>query len=46
MTELNSKDIERIVVWEYGVVGTRSDFVWDAEGWIAVSPARRGSAGR
>jgi hypothetical protein len=28
-------DIDRLVVWEYGVVGTRSDFVWDGTGWIS-----------
>jgi PPOX class probable F420-dependent enzyme len=34
-------DIERIAVWEYGVVATRSDFVRDAsDAWVDVPLAR------
>jgi Pyridoxamine 5'-phosphate oxidase len=37
-------DIERIIIWEYGVVATRTDFVFDgSEAWVNVSPA--GSSG-
>jgi PPOX class probable F420-dependent enzyme len=33
-------DIERIMVWEYGVVATRTDFVHDdSRGWTTVPPA-------
>ena len=35
-------DIERLVVWEYGVVATRSDFVRAGEEWVAARPARTG----
>src|SRR5262245_5024285 len=27
-------DIERLVVWEYGVVATRTDFVWVGGEWV------------
>ena len=31
-------DIERIMIWEYGIVATRTDFIADArDGWINVS---------
>jgi len=39
-------DIERLVVWEYGVVATRSDFVCDGGEWVTVRPARGGSVRR
>jgi PPOX class probable F420-dependent enzyme len=39
-------DIERLVVWEYGVVATRTDFVIDGGEWIALAPARAGGVDR
>jgi hypothetical protein len=29
-------DVERVAVWEYGVVATRSDFTQSAAGWVRV----------
>ena len=39
-------DIERLVVWEYGIVPTRSDFVCERGEWVTVRPARGGSVRR
>ena len=34
----NRLDIERVVIWEYGVVATRTDFVPDGTGgWTTAS---------
>jgi hypothetical protein len=33
-------DVERIMIWEYGVVATRTDFVPDGSGgWAVVTPS-------